>query len=497
MKYTVVIQHPVQDEVRAELEQQLSQRLGLSAAAAGKLAGRRSGRLLKPTTRAKAEKLLGIYSAVGAAVNLEEVPEEGEISSLSGAVHVGAAQGPVPGTDSGAFSPHADPFGASAGAADPFSAAPFAADPFGTDTFGGAPFGSDPFGTDPFGESAAQGAGHTQVFSAVPGTVALASDRADRKDAGAVDEWASFTQELGGSAAADRRPADASEDVWADFADSLKVDVPVQSGVEVTPAPLATSFMDVADGAALPMVSGPRRSLGRELLLTSLLPTAALSLLSLLLLLLLLPAAERSRTTAQADTLAHTLSTTLSAAADAPTLQSQLRTLVDDDKIGFLQVSFPGGPTYFASDVQDEQAQALQQAFAKWQGSGANGVFRSGESYLVGQAGGQAVDAGTTSATQVTVGVPYTSSLGRVVPPWVLASLLLLGLTALWARRAAQALLSPVQRLVRAADAISSGDLSQPVRAEANDELGDLAQALERMRLSLSAAMDRLRRRKR
>jgi HAMP domain-containing protein len=36
------------------------------------------------------------------------------------------------------------------------------------------------------------------------------------------------------------------------------------------------------------------------------------------------------------------------------------------------------------------------------------------------------------------------------------------------------------------------GDLETPVRVESNDEIGDLAYSLERMRASLKAAMARL-----
>ena len=42
------------------------------------------------------------------------------------------------------------------------------------------------------------------------------------------------------------------------------------------------------------------------------------------------------------------------------------------------------------------------------------------------------------------------------------------------------------------ADRVSLGDLETPVAMESNDELGDLARALERMRASLRAAMVRL-----
>jgi HAMP domain-containing protein len=51
-------------------------------------------------------------------------------------------------------------------------------------------------------------------------------------------------------------------------------------------------------------------------------------------------------------------------------------------------------------------------------------------------------------------------------------------------------------RLTEAADTISLGEFDMPVQRKSNDELGDLAEALERMRLSLRAAVERLRRRR-
>jgi methyl-accepting chemotaxis protein len=50
----------------------------------------------------------------------------------------------------------------------------------------------------------------------------------------------------------------------------------------------------------------------------------------------------------------------------------------------------------------------------------------------------------------------------------------------------------PLLRLEKAADEISLGDLDTPVVSEANDEVGSLAKAFERMRISLARAMDSL-----
>jgi len=51
-----------------------------------------------------------------------------------------------------------------------------------------------------------------------------------------------------------------------------------------------------------------------------------------------------------------------------------------------------------------------------------------------------------------------------------------------------------VMRLKEIADKVSLGDLETPVGIDSNDEIGDLAHALERMRASLKAAMARLNR---
>lgn len=57
-----------------------------------------------------------------------------------------------------------------------------------------------------------------------------------------------------------------------------------------------------------------------------------------------------------------------------------------------------------------------------------------------------------------------------------------------------QRIIRPVLQLKEVANKVSMGDLSRPVGVKSNDEIGDLARSLERMRSSLQAAMVRLRR---
>jgi HAMP domain-containing protein len=57
---------------------------------------------------------------------------------------------------------------------------------------------------------------------------------------------------------------------------------------------------------------------------------------------------------------------------------------------------------------------------------------------------------------------------------------------------AAGQIIRPVQMLSEAADRISMGDLDMAMEVRSRDEIGELADSMERMRVSLKAAMDRL-----
>ena len=69
---------------------------------------------------------------------------------------------------------------------------------------------------------------------------------------------------------------------------------------------------------------------------------------------------------------------------------------------------------------------------------------------------------------------------------------LAVALATLFASRLAQ----PIVALTQAADRISLGELETPVTSDQNNELGDLAAAVERMRVSLKSALERLRKRR-
>jgi HAMP domain-containing protein len=100
----------------------------------------------------------------------------------------------------------------------------------------------------------------------------------------------------------------------------------------------------------------------------------------------------------------------------------------------------------------------------------------------------------------VTVGVLTNSSLDAVRRLTLLiAAVVVVGvlIAALILSVVASQLLRPIVQLSRVADQISLGKLEQPIEMNRNDEIGQLAESLERMRISLLAALERLRRRRR
>jgi len=86
------------------------------------------------------------------------------------------------------------------------------------------------------------------------------------------------------------------------------------------------------------------------------------------------------------------------------------------------------------------------------------------------------------------VGNAFLTTLLVGLVPLLIAILVAMALT--------RGLRSQVSYLLGAADRISRGDLEEPVGLDSNDELGQLARAIERMRVSLQEGMERLRNRR-
>ena len=99
----------------------------------------------------------------------------------------------------------------------------------------------------------------------------------------------------------------------------------------------------------------------------------------------------------------------------------------------------------------------------------------------------------------VVVGVSdaaVTAQVNRIIINVLLFSLVPLLIAILRAVRRARNLTANVLQLTNRADGISRGELDEQVEFRSNDELDDLAAALERMRVSMRGALERLRRRR-
>lgn len=345
--------------------------------------------------------------------------------------------------------------------------------------------------------------------------------------------------------------ASAPADVWSDFTGALTItDAKPREEAAAAETPSAMFLTAVNEESRSNL--GARRSLAQQLTFGALAPLALSTAVTLTLLSLTLPGLQRQLVAQNAQAVAVAVGTSLDT-RDQETVNAQLDALLARSAVGFVRVELPDGTTYFRG--RDPRLDGtLQSSVAKWlvdnpitgtfqtSGSAADSYrtqlqqleeVGAGDSsqaqelrrqaedpanqrsdrtpYVVSRLGvieGQNGQRTTTSATEkndsllyrIAVGVPNAQAAINLRNTLLLVlgvSLLALALAAALAVRAARRVVQPIERLVAVADAISMGDLTRPVQADRNDEIGDLAQALERMRLSLEAAMDRLRRRKR
>lgn len=544
MKYTVVIRQPVPDGVRPELEAQLVSRFGLSPEQATRLASRRSGRLMKPSGRPRAELLLRVFEEVGAAVVLEEVRDETrlDVSPFEGA----APLTPTPragAADDVELAPAA-PLG---GAADPFGGLGgipgLDADPFAMPVPVGAEAAREPV-LAAAGLAAAGALGGTGLGGLGGSTTVFSPDPQPPRV-------------TGGDSAPAPSPVPAGDDSWTDFTGALTVSGAPASPATEAPAAAGTGadtdqFLSAvaAEGSAAP--AGRRRSLAQQLIVASVAPLGVAAGLSLLSLAVLLPNAQQRLIRQNAEAVAVAVGTSLDT-RDQETVNAQLDALLKRSAVGFVEVELPDGTVYFRSQTpgldgslqgqvadfvkanpetgtfvnRGTPADAYREQLAQLEEVGAGESAQARElralaedkenqrggnqTFIVSRLGvvegrdgvRTPVDASERSGDllyRIAVGVDSTDATRRLRTTLLLVlgiSLLAALAAALLTLRATRRIVQPIERLVKSAEAISMGDLAQPVRADRNDEIGDLAQALERMRLSLESAMERLRRRKR
>ncbi len=341
-----------------------------------------------------------------------------------------------------------------------------------------------------------------------------------------------------------------SDDAWADFTGSLGSGA--ASGAALREPANPTSVM-MMDPSLDPVRRSRRSSLSRRVLLSTLLPLGLFTLVTLSFLVYALPRAQSQLITENAQAVAVAVGSSLDV-TDQNTVYAQLDALIKRSAVGFVQVNLPDGTTFFRSKNAYTDGPLSEQIAAWVQQHPDNSTFvQSGspaDSYryqlsLLEQVGAGASNqakalrssvadpanqmsttvtyllsgisvtqnaraervvtqgikpTGGTPLYSIVVGVPGDAAFAQLRNTLLLilgVALLAFIVAALLAARTARLVVQPIERLVLAADAISMGDLNQPVTVERNDEIGDLAQALERMRLSLEAAMERLRKRRR
>jgi methyl-accepting chemotaxis protein len=89
----------------------------------------------------------------------------------------------------------------------------------------------------------------------------------------------------------------------------------------------------------------------------------------------------------------------------------------------------------------------------------------------------------------------FTAIVRRVQLTILVVTLMALVLAIVGAVIGAQKLTRPIVELTEAANRISLGELDAPIAVQADDEIGTLAESLDRMRISLKQAIERLRKR--
>jgi HAMP domain-containing protein len=111
--------------------------------------------------------------------------------------------------------------------------------------------------------------------------------------------------------------------------------------------------------------------------------------------------------------------------------------------------------------------------------------------YMIGMP--LANDAGTVHVILTEENIAQTSS--NVLRPIIFAAAIAVALGLLFTVLLAVGLSRSIRHLASVADRISLGELDEPVEIKGNDEIRDVSESLERMRVSLQSAINRLRKR--
>ena len=157
----------------------------------------------------------------------------------------------------------------------------------------------------------------------------------------------------------------------------------------------------------------------------------------------------------------------------------------------------------FASRTKVEKTDVEQAITANWEGMAANGgmAMTSGNNagvvpFAMASASVQDLSTGGTLGT-VFAGLDTYSiqtELVRTIVPILAAVGLALAIAAAIAFGLTNRFMRPITAATEQANRISLGDLDQSVPVDRNDEIGDLLEGLERMRVSLKSMVARMRR---
>jgi HAMP domain-containing protein len=163
----------------------------------------------------------------------------------------------------------------------------------------------------------------------------------------------------------------------------------------------------------------------------------------------------------------------------------------------FIDVLPEGGDPIFSSELSldgDATSKALSEQLATYNANGGMGTFSTGgQSYTVAVSPIQTASEGSTSLGWVVVALKrdaIASEVMRALVPFSIALLVALGATAALGFRLSGTLISPIMKATDLSNRISMGDLDLEVKAERNDEIGDLLGSLERMRVSLKMLLN-------
>jgi HAMP domain-containing protein len=163
----------------------------------------------------------------------------------------------------------------------------------------------------------------------------------------------------------------------------------------------------------------------------------------------------------------------------------------------FIAVLPEGGDPIISSEMNlDSEATAvtLSEQLATYTANGGIGHFNAGgQTFTVSASPIQTASEGSTSLGTVVVALKrdaIASEVMRALVPFSIALLVALGATAALGFRLSGTLISPIMKATDLSNRISMGDLDLEVKAERNDEIGDLLGSLERMRVSLKMLLN-------